>query len=138
MFGIDSLIGVVGNVLDKIFPDANEAAKAKARLMEMNHEEVMACLNADVQIALAQANVNTEEAKSGNLFVAGWRPFIGWVCGIGFAIFIFIPLLVQISALCGVTVAMVTLPTELLMTVMLGMLGLGGFRTFEKVKGVSR
>lgn len=139
MFGIDSLLGFASTIIDKVFPSADEAAKAKARLMEMNHEEVMACLNADLQIAMGQIEVNKEEAKSDSLFKSGWRPAVGWVCVAAFAYhYLLQPLLIFILAACGVPLALPVFPMEALLTVLLGLLGLGGLRSFEKVKGLNK
>jgi hypothetical protein len=92
------------------------------------------------ELATAQIEVNKAEASSGSLFKGGWRPFIGWVCGGAFAYhFVLQPVIVF-----GVLTAGIDLPPlpefdmASLMTVMMGMLGLGGLRTYEKQKGLSK
>lgn len=87
-----------------------------------------------------QAQINATEAANSNLFVAGWRPFIGWVCGAAFAYkFIVLPFLVFILVACHSDFNIKLLPaldwTEL-STVLMGILGLGGMRTFERIQGV--
>jgi hypothetical protein len=89
---------------------------------------------------MAQADVNKQEAQHRNIWVAGWRPFIGWVCGVALAWhFVLAPVVLFVAAWADVQLP--TLPAfdmDSLMTVLLGMLGLGGLRTFEKHKGLSR
>lgn len=126
---LQALIGPVAGLLDKFIEDKdakNAMAHEIATMAEKAaHEEVM-----------AQLEVNRAEAASGSVFKGGWRPFIGWVCGFAFAYhFILQPVLIF-----GVTAAGITLPPlpefdmTTLMPVLLGMLGLGGLRTVEKIK----
>lgn len=113
-----------GKIIDKLFPDPEDRAAAQLKLLELQQSG-----------ELAQIAVNQEEAKHENIFVSGWRPFIGWVCGAAFAYqFVIQPLLAFIIAN---TAGKVTLPEfqmQELSTVLMGMLGLGGLRTIEKVK----
>ncbi len=98
-------------------------------------EELQLALSADQM----QADINKEEATSSNLFVSGWRPFIGWVCGVAFAYhFILQPLLAFIIANSGQKVELPVFDMQTLTTVLMGMLGLGGLRTLEKIRNVSR
>tara|TARA_R110002124_G_scaffold184129_1_gene351617 strand:+ start:649 stop:1023 length:375 start_codon:yes stop_codon:yes gene_type:complete len=77
-----------------------------------------------------QSEINKVEAQSRSVFVAGWRPFIGWVCGVAFAFhYIAMPLLIAYT-----DIKPVDFDTNSLFTVLMGMLGLGGLRTFEKIK----
>lgn len=86
----------------------------------------------------AQLDVNKVEAASPSTFVAGWRPFVGWICGSGLAVqFIIGPITTWIAALAGHPVIFPTLDLGTLLTLLLGMLGLGTMRTFEKVNGVN-
>jgi hypothetical protein len=92
------------------------------------------------ELAKGQLEINKAEAAHKSLFVAGWRPFVGWTCGVALAWhFVGQPLVVF-----GITVAGVETPElpvfemESLLTVLLGMLGLGGLRTFEKTKNIAR
>lgn len=127
-FGIDDAIAAGLKILDKFIPDPSEKAKAEGELRD-------ALLKWDT----AQTEVNKVEAASTNWFVAGWRPFIGWVCGTAFAYtFIAQPFALFIFASFGAKVTAPVLDIGSLMTVLLGMLGLGGLRSWEKTKGVSR
>ena len=75
---IQALIGPVTSLLDKFIPDADEKAKIAHELATMGEKHAQ-------QLALAQIEVNKAEAASGSIFKGGWRPFIGWVCGVAFA-----------------------------------------------------
>jgi hypothetical protein len=89
--------------------------------------------------ALAQLEVNKVEAASSSLFVSGWRPATGWVCVLGMAgNFIVTPFANFVLALLDVHVVVPLVPLDTMMPVLLGLLGLGGLRTFEKTKGVHR
>jgi len=80
-----------------------------------------------------QTKINAVEAQHRTLFVAGWRPFIGWICGVALAYnFVVRDLFIWITK---TTEAPPALQMDHLMTVLLGMLGLGGLRTYEKIKG---
>src|SRR3546814_8920516 len=76
---ITAILNIGGKVIDKVWPDPTEAAKAKVRMMEMAQAGELEALKADVQVALAQIEVNKAEAQSGSLFIGGWRPAVGWV-----------------------------------------------------------
>ncbi len=92
------------------------------------------------QLALAQVEVNKAEAQSGSVFKGGWRPFVGWCCGISVLYhFILSPCILFGVALSGIDIPPIpTFDMTSLMTVLMGMLGLGGLRTFEKTKGVTK
>ena len=92
------------------------------------------------QLALAQVQVNLAEAQSGSVFKGGWRPFVGWVCGIALLYhFILTPCILFGVALLGIDIPpLPAFDMSSLLTVLMGMLGLGGLRTFEKTKGVSK
>lgn len=130
---LQALIGPVTGLLDKFIEDKdqkNALAHEIATLAEKQAHEA----------AMAQVEVNKAEASHRSLFVSGWRPSVGWVCSIAMAYhFVLQPLIVF-----GVTVAGVAIPElpkfdmNSLMTVLMGMLGLGGLRTFEKTKGLTK
>lgn len=130
---IQALIGPVTGLLDKFIEDKdqkNQIAHQIATLAEKQaHEQVM-----------GQLEVNRSEATHRSVFVAGWRPFIGWVCGVALAYhFVFAPLILFGAAFSGAEIPeLPTFDMDSLMTVLLGMLGLGGLRTFEKSKGLAR
>lgn len=132
------LIPMLGNLFDKLFPDPAAAADAKLKVMQMAQTGELAQLNADLQIAAGQIEVNKAEATNPSIFVAGWRPFVGWVCGVAFAFkFVGGPLLVFIAAYLGHPITLPVLDFTEMSTILLGMLGIGGLRTIEKVKGVA-
>ena len=127
-------------VIDKIWPDANISAeqaaeKAKALLAAQQFQA-----SADYDLYKQQALTNIEEAKSPNWFVAGWRPAIGWICGYGFGWqYALQPTLDWLFRAVGHAVpAGPTFDTGTLITLLFGLLGIGGLRTVEKIKGVSR
>lgn len=130
---IDLLITSVSTLLSKVIPDVNERQKLAHEIATMAQKQAH-------EIAIAQIEVNKTEAASDSVFKGGWRPFIGWICGISFAYhFILQPLLIFVLAYTGFP--MPDLPEfdmASLMTVLMGMLGLGGLRTFEKYKGVTK
>lgn len=131
-----ALIPVLGSLLDKFIPDPQVAASAKLQMLEMAQKGELAQLDADLRLATGQQEVNKVEAASASLFVAGWRPFIGWVCGAAFAFkFIGGPLAVVLMAMIGHPITLPEFDFTEMSTVLLGMLGLGGLRTIEKVKG---
>ena len=132
-----ALIPLLGNLLDKFFPNPAEAADAKLKLMQMAQTGELAQLDADLKLATGQNEVNKVEAASSSLFVAGWRPFVGWVCGAAFAFkFIGGPLLVVVCAFAGHPVTLPEFDFSEMSTLLFGMLGLGALRTVEKVKKV--
>ena len=131
-------VPLLGKIFDQVFPDPKAAADAKLKVLEMQQAAELAVLDADLKIALAQAGINAEEAKSPALFVSGWRPFIGWCCGIGLAyVFLLYPLLTWWAALYRPAFVPPVLVADHLFELVTAMLGLGGLRTFEKLKGVA-
>jgi hypothetical protein len=130
---LQMLIGPIAALLDKVIPDAGERAKLAHEIATMAERQAH-------EIALAQIEVNKEEAKSDNLFKSGWRPFIGWVCGAAFAYhFVGQPVIIFVLAYFGLPAPdLPEFDMMSLMTVLGGLLGLGGLRTFEKYKGVTK
>ena len=131
------LIPVLGNLLDRIFPDQKAAAEAKLEVMRMAQAGELAQLDAEVKLITGQIEVNKVEAANQSLFVAGWRPAIGWVCGAAFAFkFILGPAAVVAMAMAGHPITLPEFDFTEMSTILMGMLGLGALRTVEKVKGV--
>lgn len=141
MIPLTLLINPIASLLDKLIPDKDARAKAQELLLTQQLDADLEMIKMAAQADIGQMNVNAEEAKHANVFVAGWRPFIGWVCGVGLAYhFILQPIAAFVLANSNQYGAVV-LPTfdmNSLMTLLMGMLGLGSMRTFEKVKGVAR
>jgi hypothetical protein len=130
---LEALIGPVTSLLDKFIPDADERARLAHEIATMSEKHAM-------EVARGQIEVNKTEAAHKSMFVAGWRPFVGWTCGVALAWhFVGQPLAVFVITYSGVEAPpLPVFEMESLLTVLLGMLGLGGLRTFEKTKGVSR
>ena len=130
---LNSLIGPVTGILDKVIEDKDQKAKLAHELATMAdklyHEQ-----------QLAQIEVNKAEAASGSLFKGGWRPFIGWVCGVAFCYhFVVQPVIIFVVAVAGVTIPdLPEFQMNTLLTVLGGMLGIGGLRTYEKQKGLTK
>lgn len=133
-----SLIPVFSQLLDKILPDKGAADAAKLEMIKLAQQGELAQINADVSIATAQSETNKIEAASTRLFVSGWRPFVGWICGlaVGFK-FIGGPALFMVAQALGHPVELPVIETSELWPLLLGMLGLGGLRTVEKIKGAA-
>lgn len=132
---IAELIPLIGGIIDKVFPDANAAADAKLKLMEMAQRGELAQLEAEKAVTIAQIEVNKADAQSQDQFQRRWRPAAGWVCVLGLGYnFLMQPLLSWISSLNGWPVPPI-LDVDQLLVLLSGLLGLGGFRTVERVKG---
>lgn len=121
-------------LIDRFFPDPEKKAQAQLELLKMQQAGELAELASATDLAKLQIQVNVEEAKSTNWFVAGWRPFVGWTCGVGLAyVAVVEPIGRFVAAVWfGYQGSFPVIDTSLTMQVLLGMLGLGAFRTFEK------
>ena len=130
---IGKLIEPVTGLLDKFIEDKDQKAQLAHELATMADRHAQ-------DLALAQIEVNKAEAASGSVFKGGWRPFIGWVCGGAFAYhFVLQPVIVFAVLTAGVDLPpLPEFDMASLMTVMMGMLGLGGLRTYEKQKGITK
>jgi hypothetical protein len=122
--GIGAVSDLVGTVINKIWPDKTEQEKQE--------------LAAAVMVVQGQLDINKAEASNPSVFVSGWRPFIGWVCGSACAWnWIGLPIAKAGLLLAGVTLTISPADISEMMPVLIGMLGLGGLRSIEKVKGVA-
>lgn len=130
---LSALIGPVTGILDKFVEDKDQKAQLAHEISTMADRHAQ-------DLALAQIEVNKAEAASGSVWKGGWRPFVGWVCGTAFAYhFVIQPLAIFIVAAYGMEIpALPEFDMGQLMTVLMGMLGLGGLRSFEKTKGVAK
>lgn len=130
-----ALIPLLAPLIEKLIahipdPLAREKARAEAEIT------LLSLLGQQQQ---GQVEINKIEAANANLFVAGWRPFIGWVCGTALAYtYIVAPFWAWWLTIYYPTTPLPTLPSDHLFELVLAMLGLGGLRTFEKIKGVGR
>jgi hypothetical protein len=128
------LLPLVGDVLDKIFPDKQAADAAKLKMMELAQAGELAKLNAETSIATGQIDTNKIEAASTRLFVAGWRPAVGWTCAAGFGwATIGHPIATWVARANGWPNPP-AIDNETLLYVLGGLLGLGALRSVEKVK----
>ena len=128
---IGSILDLGTKLIDKLIPDPKAKAEALLKLQELEQ-------SGDLAVIAGQNKINEIEAASPALFVSGWRPFIGWVCGSALAFQLVIgPLVVWAGALVRHPVSLPIMQTELLTTLLVGMLGLGGMRTVEKLQGVA-
>tara|TARA_R110000824_G_scaffold319004_1_gene506132 strand:+ start:129 stop:530 length:402 start_codon:yes stop_codon:yes gene_type:complete len=130
---LSTLIGPATELAGKFIQDKDQAAQLAHDLTTMADKHSQEAL-------LAQIEVNRAEAASGSVFKGGWRPFIGWVCGAAFAYhFVLQPFIVFGVAVAGVAIPeLPSFDMGSLMTVMMGMLGLGGLRSYEKKQGLTK
>jgi len=129
---LQQLIGPVSGLLDKFIEDKDKKNAIAFELSTMAERHAQ-------ELAKAQIAVNQKEAAHKSLFVAGWRPAVGWVCVLGMASnFMVIPLANFALALAESTIVVPILDLTQMMPVLMGMLGLGAMRTVEKAKGVQR
>lgn len=128
---IAALIPLVMPLLERVFsliPDAGARAKAQRELLE-----------ALMQLDTSQIEVNKAEAASGSLFVAGWRPMIGWACASALTFqYLLVPIGLWLGFVVGYPIPKPPTLDEHLWELMLGILGLGGLRTYEKVRGITK
>jgi hypothetical protein len=133
IWDIPQMVSTIGGIVNKFIPDRDQQVKIQAELQ-------MKLLEIEADAAKAQTEINAVEAQSSNLFVAGWRPCVGWVCAAAFAWqFVGQPAFSFFYALIYKQPApVVALDHDALNTVLFGLLGLGGFRTWEKIKGAAK
>tara|TARA_R110000823_G_scaffold284482_2_gene402578 strand:- start:113 stop:508 length:396 start_codon:yes stop_codon:yes gene_type:complete len=130
---LQALIGPISGLLDKFVEDKDQKAALAHELATMSDRHAQ-------ELAKGQLEINKAEAASSSVFKGGWRPFIGWTCGAAFAYhFVLQPFLLFAVAMFGLDIpALPEFDMSSLMTVLMGMLGLGGLRTFEKQKGLTK
>lgn len=136
---ISAALGIGEKLIDRLWPDPTQRDAAKLELLKMKQTGELAVLAAETDLAKGQIAVNQVEAASASFFVAGWRPFIGWVCGAAFAYhFVLQPFLAFVLDASGHKVELPVFDMGTLSTVLMGMLGLGSLRTYEKINGVTK
>jgi hypothetical protein len=138
MVGISDIIGgifsPIKDIVSEVVVDKDKRDQVNLELARLE-DQAQARLDA---ATLGQIEVNKVEAANGSIFVAGWRPFVGWVGGVGFGYNLIVqPFSEFLARVNGYSGTFPTLDNTLIITIMGGMLGIGGMRTFEKVKGVS-
>ncbi|TXN78278.1 3TM-type holin [Methylobacterium sp. WL8] len=136
-------IEAISNIIGRFVPDPAQQAQASLELQKVLAERESSAAMAAAEIAKAQAATNTAEAQNPSMFVGGWRPFVGWVCGIGLLYATLgQPIVAWATGIAGAALAIAfppppVPPSEVLMTLLTGMLGIAGLRTYDKVKGVA-
>tara|TARA_R100001244_G_scaffold83514_1_gene64448 strand:+ start:133 stop:540 length:408 start_codon:yes stop_codon:yes gene_type:complete len=130
---LPAILPIISDVIGRFLPEDKEAAEKAKREIESSLAEHLA------KIDLAQLEINKAEGQHRSIFVAGWRPFIGWTCGFALAYtYVIQPMASFILGQTGHLIQLPEVDMALMMPVLLGMLGLGGLRTFEKFKGISK
>jgi hypothetical protein len=129
---ISAALDLGNTLITRIFPDPAQADAAKLELLKLQQSGELASMT-------AQTDINKEEAKNASILVSGWRPFVGWVCGSAFALhFLLIPIANFILVANNHKEVVLAFDMQTLLTLLMGLLGLGGMRTYEKVQGVTK
>jgi hypothetical protein len=130
---LTALLPAVTDAVSRFLPEDKEARAVAQRELEASLADSLAAID------LAQLDINKTEAASRSVFVAGWRPFIGWTCGAAMAYsYVLQPIISFGLAQANYLIALPSVELAEMMPVLMGMLGLGGLRSYEKVKGVSK
>jgi hypothetical protein len=129
---VTAILGLVDTVVSRIWPDKTEQEKEQFTLAIQQELD-------KTQLLTGQMSTNAAEGASGNMFVAGWRPAVGWICALAFGWMYFVqPMFLFAVAATGHPVpSLPHLDIGEMMPILLGMLGLGGLRTYEKVNGIT-
>ena len=129
---ISSILDIGSKVIDRLWPDPATAASAKLELFKLQQSGELAQIT-------GQLEINKTEAASTSVFVSGWRPFIGWVCGAACAWnWIGLKIALFVAAFFNHPLALTPADLSEMTPVLMGMLGIGGLRTLEKINGVAR
>lgn len=139
LFDLNAIPALIGKVIDRVIPDPVAATEAKLKVATLAQNGELEQLHAETQLAQGQIDVNKVEAANSNVFVSGWRPYIGWICGTSLA---YAGIIEPLSRFLAQVVfhymgAFPIVDTTVTLQVLLGLLGLGGLRTYEKFKGVA-
>lgn len=121
--GIGAVSDLIKDIADKVWPDPTKQAEVLLKAQEL-----------DNQLAQGQTAIDAAEASNSSLFIAGWRPAVGWVCAIAFLYHLLLqPFLTYLMAVFGHTFPLPIFDAGMLTSVLMGMLGLGTMRTVEKL-----
>ncbi len=135
---IGAVLDLGSKLIERLIPDKTAQEQLKLKLLELQQNGALAELAADTGLERAQMVVNQAEAANKSIFVAGWRPAVGWVCAAAFGYqYVIAPLASFVATLAGHPIPLPHLDLSNLMPILLGMLGLGFARTAEKIKGVN-
>lgn len=128
---VSAVLEIGGKVIDRLWPDPAQAAAAKLELIKLQQSGELAAMT-------GQLEINKVEAASASILVSGWRPFIGWVCGLACAWnWIGLPMALFAAAYLGHELKLKPADISDMMPILMGMLGIGGLRTIEKINGVA-
>ena len=128
---ITAIVTVGSQLITRLFPDPAQAAAANLELTKMQ-------MSGELAQITGQLDINKVEAASTSVFVSGWRPFVGWVCGLGLGyVAIVEPIARFIATMVGYTGNFPVIDTTITMQVLMGMLGLAGMRSYDKKNGVA-
>ena len=128
---ISAILEIGSKVIDRVWPDPAQAAAAKLELFKLQQ-------SGELQQIMGQLEINKAEAANASVFVSGWRPFIGWICGIACAWnWIGISIAKVVAAFLQYPINLAPADLSEMMPVLMGMLGLGALRTVEKIQGVA-
>lgn len=131
----DAIAGVIGKVIDRAWPDPTSRAQAAQALAELQQAGEFKLIDAELQARQMQADVNKQEAASSDPFTSRWRPCVGYVCAAGLAYAsILEPVIRVLAPMLGHSGPLPAVDTTLTMQLLFGLLGLGGFRSYEKTK----
>lgn len=135
---VTALLDLGSKVIERIWPDPAQAATAKLELIKLQQSGELAAMAAEMELAKGQLGINEKEAQNASIFVSGWRPAIGWICGAACAWnWIGLKIALFVAAYYGHDLKLAPADVGEMMPVLMGMLGLGGFRTVEKMRGVA-
>jgi len=130
--GLGSVADLASSIIGKIWPDKTQAEKDQLA-------QALALLQAQVTANQAQTDIDKVEAANPSLFVSGWRPFVGWVCGLACAWnWVFLPMGLFGAKVFGHPIEATPANLQQMFPLLLGLLGMGGLRTYEKTQGVAR
>lgn len=131
----DAIASVLGKVIDRAWPDPAQRAAAAQALSELQQAGEFKRIDADLEQMRLQTAINQVEATSADAFSSRWRPFIGWICGMAFGWnFIGLPISRLICDVLGQPISIAPADMSEMMPILLGLLGLSGLRTYEKLK----
>jgi len=125
------LLDIGSRLIDRLIPDPEKKAAAELELLKLSQE-------GDLKKILGQLEINAREAAHPSIFVSGWRPFVGWTCGVGLFYQAVLHNLLNWVAVMYALPALPAMDSELLIYVLGAMLGIAGLRTYEKKSGVTK
>lgn len=134
----DMVAAPILDIVNKLIPDPAAKAQMQLEVAQLAQQTEFKELDNQLATTAQQTDTNKVEAASTSLFVAGWRPFIGWICGSTLAYtYIGSSLIDVIAVAIGHPLNLPKPDMSEMMPILLGMLGLGGMRTYEKVNGIN-